>query len=213
MDGRVGARTLDSETTRCLIWVPIIHSQEDLGRLREAVRQQHTKRHGDKHWDQHVRAVEAFWRELRSRVAGLGLDPKRTRLYQDGLPVCPQAEAIVADLAGAGSENHRLLVEMAAAGATVEGTESPELLLLEYQLALQTLGANGAGVVAATAEEFARLGRELLERRDRYIADRIDETLHPGETGLLFLGLLHEPGPYLPVDIRLVRMAVAGPVV
>jgi hypothetical protein len=211
VDDRVGARTLDSEITRRLIWVPIIHSQEDLGRLREAVRRQHSERHGDEHWDRHVRAVEAFWRQVRSRVAGLGLDPGRIRLYQDGLPVYPQAGAIVADLAHAGSENHQLLVEMAEAGATVEGTESPELLLLEYRLALQTLGVNGSGVVAATAEEFSRLGRELLERRDRFIADRIDETLLPGETGLLFLGLLHEPGPYLPADVRFVRLAIAGP--
>ena len=182
-----------------------------MGRLRESVRHHHTQRHGDEHWDQHVRAVEALWRTIRVRVAGLRLDPARTRLYQDGLPVCAQVGAIVADLAAAGSENHRLLTELAAAGATIEGTESPELLLLEYQLALRTLNAAGAVVGPEAQVEFARLGRELLERRDRFIAAQIDQTLEPGETGVIFLGLLHGLGPYLPAGLRLERLETAGP--
>jgi hypothetical protein len=202
---------LDDSTTRRLIWVPIVHSQEDMGRLREAVRQHHTQRHGGDHWDRHVRAVEALWRSIRARVADLDLDPARTRLYQDGLPVCTQVGAIVADLAAAGSENHRLLAHLAAAGATLEGTESPELLLLEYQLALRTLGVAGAGIGPGAQAEFTRLGRDLLQRRDRFIAVRIDDTLQPGETGLIFLGLLHDFGPHLPADLHLERLETAAP--
>ena len=204
--GRRGEWILDDRTARRLIWVPIIHSQEDLGRLREAIQRDHARIHGEGRWDEHVRAVEAFWRGVEEWVSGLALDPRRVRLYQDGLPVCEHVEAIVADLARAGSANHRMLAEFAAAGATLEGTESPELLLLEYQLALKTLGVEGVPVTQEGAAEFGRLGRELLTLRDRFIADRIGRTLQPGETGLLFLGMLHAPAAYMPADIRLERL-------
>ena len=84
---------------RMLVWVPIVHTQEDMGSLRDVVRRQFVARHGQARWDEHVRAVEATWVEIHRRLDALGLDPARTRIYQDGLPVCGQEEAIVRDLA------------------------------------------------------------------------------------------------------------------
>ncbi len=40
-------------------------------------------------------------------------------------------------------------------------------------------------------EELKREGETLLHERDVFIAERIDATLREGETGILFLGLLH----------------------
>jgi hypothetical protein len=44
----------------------------------------------------------------------------------------------------------------------------------------------------------------LLKRRDQYIARRINDTLLAGETGLIFLGMLHSVRSWLDKDIRVV---------
>ena len=70
------------------------------------------------------------------------------------------------------------------------GTESGDLLVQEYQLAKQSLTparSSRAAGVAATRRTF---GDALLQRRDQFIAQRINDTLKPGETGILFLGIL-----------------------
>ena len=104
----------------------------------------------------------------------MALDYPRVRIYQDGLPVCGKETDIVRELAGAGSTNHQLVLELAGRGAMLMGTEDPPLLLREYQLQRQHAGAAG--------DEAA----EVLAGRDRFIARRIEATLQDGETGLLF---------------------------
>jgi hypothetical protein len=44
----------------------------------------------------------------------------------------------------------------------------------------------------------------LLKRRDQFIADRINDTLCPGETGILFLGMLHSLRHLLDEQIKVV---------
>jgi hypothetical protein len=50
----------------------------------------------------------------------------------------------------------------------------------------------------------------LIERRDRYVADRINRTLGAGETGILFMGMLHEVTRSLEPDIQ-VAYPLGGP--
>ena len=81
------------------------------------------------------------------------------------------------------------------------GTESPELLVEEYQIASAALASGGA----AQAKIRQRPLRDtLLERRDRFVADRINSTLCAGETGILFMGMLHAVAGYLNSDIKVV---------
>ncbi len=190
---------------RRLIWIPIIHTQEDMGRLRDSVRRLYIERHGQKKWDEHLRALEALWREIRRRIMALGPSYEHVRLYQDGLPVCGREEVIVHDLARAGSENHHLLVDLMSRGATLTGTESPQLLLQEYELALRLLGGHGASA-PIDAAAFKEQSRTLLEQRDRFIADRIDQTLQAGETGLVLLGMLHSLDGHLASDIQVMKL-------
>jgi len=202
---------------RRLIWVPIIHTEVDLGRMREQVKAAHVRRLGRAKWEKRVREVDRLWDAIRARIESLRLDWSRVRLYQDGLPVCGQEERIVADMARAGSRNHGLLTELMQRGATLMGTESPDLLLEEYTLARRTVSEQQAagegqageaqtGGEAATGRQQADRHRRLLQRRDAYIARRIDETLRPGETGLLFLGMLHGAVNHLPPDIEVSRL-------
>ena len=198
---------MPNKATRALIWIPIIHTQVDQGSMSEAIRQLHIRRQGAESWEQHVQAVEDMWRDIREELARLSLCYAQVRLYQDGLPECGHEAKIVQELAAAGSHNHALLLELMQRGAQLMGTESTELLLEEYELARQVLVALGAKPSPVAERRQQEWGRRLLERRDRYIADRIRKTLAAGETGLLFLGLLHSITRRLPPDIRIRKMA------
>jgi hypothetical protein len=134
-------------------------------------------------------------------IEALDLPYPTVRLYQDGLPDCGREAVIVKEVAAQGSKNHQLLLELMERGATLMGTEDPELLLQEYQL-LQ--GAFGPGT--SPEMDRARLlqeerSRSLLVERDRYIAKRINSTLLSGEIGLLFFGLAHSVDRLLDADI------------
>ena len=49
--------------------------------------------------------------------------------------------------------------------------------------------------------ETATALKNYIAERDAFIARRIDETLKEGETGILFLGMLHKVTEILPSDI------------
>jgi hypothetical protein len=143
-----------------------------------------------------------MWGNIQKEIQAFGLDYTKVRLYQDGLPTCGNEEIIVRKLAEAGSLNHQILVELMGKGATITGTESPELLLQEYALACQVLTSGRLSQRGRLAARQDKLSKELLEKRDRYMADRINNTLRPGEVGLVFLGMLHSLRGLLQPDIR-----------
>lgn len=192
-----------------LVWIPIVHTREDMGQLQRHVEEAYIRRHGRKRWDAQRRSVEALWGEIRRQVEALRLDYGRVRLYQDGLPICGHELEIVRELAEQGSLNHRLLVDLIARGARLMGTESPRLLLDEYQLNRRLLGVDQHVPTAKPQVEAIReeAGR-LLENRDRFIAARIAETLEPGDCGLVFLGMLHSLEGRLPPGIRLSKLRI-----
>ena len=145
--------------------------------------------------------VEKMWEEIESAVAKLPVSPGTVRLYQDGLAVCGHEREIVSELAEQGSRNNALLVKLQARGAILMGTESPELLVEEYQLATAAF-ASGAHVRGEIRQK--QLRDALLETRDRYIAERINGTLGAGESGILFVGMLHQVAKHLAADIHVV---------
>ncbi len=190
--------------SRQLVWVPIVHTREDLGRLGAQVEEAFVRRMGRSRWEAHQNSVEALWERIQRRIEEMKLDLHRVRLYQDGLPVCGQEESIVRELSTQGSRNHQLLADLIDRGATLVGTESPQLLIQEYQLNRRILGeAPGGSLPRSRAEAIRDEAARLLESRDRFIADRIVETLQPGETGLVFLGMLHSLKGRLPANIAL----------
>ena len=194
---------------RILISIPIIHSQADMGGLARSIRRVTVQKLGRRAWKRNVDVIARMWGDLRRTVERWGLPWEKVRLYQDGLPRCGREVDIVSTLAGAGSPNHQLLLSLMSRGATLVGTESPDLLVKEYRLVQEQLAANDSRGTATKAEHEAR-SRALLTRRDRYIARRINESLLPGEIGLLFLGMLHSAEPYLARDIE-VRHPIRWP--
>jgi hypothetical protein len=172
---------------RTVISIPVIHTAADLGSLAESVRAHHAQC-GPASWQERERLVAKLWDDIRAKLGAMALDHSRVRIYQDGLPVCGYELQIVRELAGAGSLNHQLILDLLGKGAILTGTEDPRLLISEYQLHRREIGMpnahHGSGPSAGEAAA-------LLEARDRFIAQRIAATLQEGETGLLFLGALH----------------------
>jgi hypothetical protein len=172
-----------------VVFIPIIHNLADLGSLAESVRTHYLQHFGPTVWQQRQRAVETLWGDIRQALYALALDYGKVRIYQDGLPVCGKEEPIVRELAGAGSLNHQLVLDLLQRGAILEGTEDPHLLIREYQMQRRQIGAASPDDQAAAAPPGE--AAELLAARDRFIAQRIAATLAEGETGLLFLGAAH----------------------
>jgi len=193
------------EFRRRLIWIPIVHTEADLGNMAESVRNWYVRKMGRAKWAKHVADIDRLWRNIRARIEAMHLDYAKVRLYQDGLPNCGHEEQIVRDLARAGSQNHQLLADLMEKGATIMGTESPELLLEEYNLAREALVASGGGQPRKASPRQSRISKAVLERRDRSMAERVAQTLQPGETGLAFLGVLHSLAGRLPPDIEIIR--------
>ena len=194
---------------RKLIYIPIIHTEADMGRLSGPVRRAALQKLGLRGLKNKANLIDKIWTVIEKTIEGLDLSFEKVRLYQDGLPVCGNESGIVADLA-AESRNHRLLMRLMDKGAVIMGTESPELLLEEYELAKKIFTAGGDLKSLKIEAHQKPVSDSLLKRRDQFIADRINDTLCPGETGILFLGMLHSLGHLLDEQIKVIY-PITGP--
>jgi len=187
-------KTEASNRRRRLYYVPILHTAAELGGLEQEVR----RRMGEEVFQQRQRVINAAWDRVEMWASTLEPSLARCKLYQDGLPICGKEEQIVRDLAARQSRNHRLLLRLIERGATLLGTESPELLLSEYELAKEIVSPD------ADRKALEPVAADLLAKRDAFIAQRINQTLGEGEFGILFVGLLHNVHRGLLPDIELV---------
>ena len=176
---------------RILIYAPIVHSEAEMGSLRESIRRGFLDAFGEDEWARRTAAVEAMWDGLTARLAAMPLAWTHVRLYQDGLPLCGHELAIVRDVAAAGSRNHRLLLDLVERGASLMGTEDPHLMIREYRRSLALAKAVTEELPESEVRSLQREGDDILAERDGFIARRIEETLGDGETGIAFLGMLH----------------------
>ena len=191
-----------------------------MGSMYGTLKDEYIRRFGTQKWEDHSRIIEDFWHGIRNKVFDLDLDYPYTRLYQDGLPVCGKEMDLVQELVKMGSKNHQILMELIQLGAKLEGTEDPKLLLEEYDYLknasadldkpeVNPVRKDGALTSPSMARlsngvkrRYQRLAKSILQKRDSYIAQRIDETLREGETGLLFIGITHRVNEKLPEDIK-----------
>jgi len=188
--------------SRTLLYFPIIHTQADMGALSESVRKVTLQKLGERVWRQKINLVKRFWSDVENILNKLSLSYAQARVYQDGLPVCGKELDIVTELAMKGSPNHQILVRLMEKGATVMGTESAELLIEEYHLIKKILETGDVKDAIAIEVRQKAASDLLLKKRDEFIAARIDQTLQARETGILFLGMLHNISALLPEDME-----------
>src|SRR5262249_5855792 len=145
---------------RRLLHIPIVHGHAEMGSVRHTVRRAYVDRGGENAWERSRQAIAEFWDVIEKATDGLRLDYRKTRLYQDGLPVCGLEKKIVCDLAMQGVPNYRILLKLMERGATLEGTEDPGLLRSEYELTMN-VAASTSGTGASEGARGARF-RDLL---------------------------------------------------
>lgn len=173
-----------------------------MGSLAGSMREAYTKNFGKKKWSEHVQSIDDMWKGIEKKVRGLKIPFKKVKIYQDGLPLCGKEKEIIGELSQKGSRNHKLVQWLMDQGATLVGTEDPQLLLQEYHHLKRATQAKTHDERERFIHEFASVSGELLNKRDQKIRDRILETLDSGETGILFLGLFHRVDELLPPDIK-----------
>ena len=167
-------------------------------------------RFGRRHWEEYLALLDGFWQAVRAEIEGLGLGYQQVDLYQDGLPVCGKELELVKKAAAAGSENHQLLLDLVARGANLIGTEDPKLLLDEYRGVKTALEDRPRPACSPGQSSETSRYRQTLTKRDAYIGRLIGESLRPGRTGILLLGMMHNVEPFLPTDIVVTRLVPRG---
>lgn len=188
---------------RKLIYFPIVHTSSDMGGLSDAVKSVYMSKLGRTGWKRKEDVVNRFWDHIEETISGLGVEPGKIRIYQDGLPAELQGKEmeIVERLAADGSRNLRLVLELVKKGATLMGTESAELLMAEYDLTKRLLDPQ-TPVKKNEKKQILQRQDEILIKRDKFISARINDTLRDGELGIIFLGMLHNIRPWLMPDIE-----------
>lgn len=192
---------------RTLLLVPIIHTPADMGFAQAAVREIKAQRFGPQRTKRSEEEVSRFWDALERQVSALRVD----RVYNDSLPLGGEAGGTLVEMvASAGSRNYQLLARLVAGGAHLEATEDPRLLQEEVAYLQRIVTAKTLTEKAALAEQHKGRLHELIQARDRYIAQRIHETLREREWGMIFLGASHHIEPLLAKDIAVVHL-MRGP--
>lgn len=187
---------------RTLIYIPIIHTDPDLGSLASDVEEKAVRLLGES-WQKHKERINHYWREIAKYFKSLKL--KNLKIFQDSLPVGGKAaQDLIAKLAKTGSPNYSLLNKLASQGAILQETEDLALLKQEYELTKQLVAKKSLlGAIFSFFNYKLKKG-SLLRARDEFISAQINQKLGDEETGACFLGAYHEVLPKLAEDIMIV---------
>jgi len=148
------------------------------------------------------REIQRFWYEIEQKIEASNLDWSMVRIYQEGLPLArPELITEIVDKSSEQSENYQIIKKLISKGARVEGTEDPSLLLVEQGFLKEFIEAKNEEERKKVAEEYKGIKADLRNRRNSFIAERINITLLKGETGILFVRAHHNIDPKLQKDI------------
>ncbi|MFA4859940.1 hypothetical protein [Methanoregula sp.] len=192
--------------TRKLMLIPIVHSEKEMGSLKSDISEMIDRKFGKEKRDQHRKDVALFWDNLRSIIGTVlaTIDGSTIRVYQDGIPIGGEIGAkLVAMGAKDGIPNHQIVLSIIEQGGVLEKTESPALLKEEYEIIKAIVNAKTDAEREALSEKHKNRLYELTIERDRYIAQRIGESLKDGQYGMLFIGATHDVAQYIDKDIDL----------
>jgi len=172
---------------RTLIYVPVI--------------QRGIKNLGEEIWTKHRKTVEGFWDAISDYFDSL--DVKGMKIYQDGMVGEGEVgKKIVEETAKAGSKNYQLVAKLLERGAVLVKTEDFKFVKQEYDRLLAITQAKSILRKVMAFLKYKLVKSILLNKRDAFIAKRIDETLRSGEKGILFIGAFHKIKNRLPESIQ-----------
>ena len=185
---------------RRLIYIPIIHTDADMGSLASALDQSTAALCGEERWERHKATASGFWQMVSDHLKTL--DAKSLKVYQDGFASDGDLyKKIIAEGLRRGSKNYEIIFNLLNRGAEILSTEDMALLQEEYEYISQIIKAKTLSQRRFAYKEYESRKSQLTMERDRFIARTINETLEDGEAGLLFIGAYHDVVPRLAKDI------------
>lgn len=187
---------------RKLIYVPVIHVESDLGSIAPEIDKKSAEVCGKERWEKHKQTVAIFWDVIEGFFRKL--DAANLKIYQDGLMAGDElGQRIVEEGANRGSRNYQIVRDLMKRGAEIRKTEDVELLKEELNQILRIAQSSSAWEKTVThiGKEVDR--KTLLEKRDRFIAKTINDTLTDEESGVLFIGAFHNVVPMLAKNIKI----------
>jgi len=192
---------------RTLVLIRIVHSPSDMGSMRKGLEKESISKVGAEKWKENQRRIETFWKEVENEIYSLNLDLENVRIYQDGLPCGGDlGEKIVKETANKGSQNYQIILKLVEKGAKLEATESPELLIKEFEHIKAFINAPSENEKRDAEIRYDQIKDELLKERDIFIAKSIDATLKDDQTGILFIGAAHDVVSFLEKDIKIKQL-------
>jgi len=192
---------------RKLIYVPIIHSAADMGSLGKAMNHIEVSDSGASRFEKHSQTIDGYWQSIETYFDNFDFNPAKLKIYQDGMFLEGEmALRIINDGISAGSKNSAIVSKLIQRGATLMLTEEIKLVMDEYNAIQAMLKSKTRPGKIYHLLRYKFLKSLFLKRRDRYIAQRIDESLAPDETGVLFIGAFHHIIQKLPKDITVIEL-------
>jgi uncharacterized protein YqiB (DUF1249 family) len=187
---------------RTLIYIPVIHTSADLGSIAKEVAKRGIRDLGQELWEKHRKTVEGFWDVVSDYFDSI--DVKDMKIYQDGMVAEDEVgKKIAEDTAKAGSKNYQLILKLLDRGAVLVKTEDFKLVKKEYDRLLAITQAKSITKKIIAFIKYKLVKVILLNRRDNFIANRIEQTLKAEEKAILFIGAFHNIKKRLPKDIQI----------
>ena len=175
---------------RRLIYIPIIHTDADMGSLASALEQSTAAVCGKERWERHKATATIFWQMVSDYLETL--DAKNLKVYQDGFVSDGDlGKKIIEEAVRKGSKNYEIILNLLNRGAEIVSTEDMALLREEYGHISRIIKAKTLSLKMLAYKEYESRKGQLAIERDTFIAMTINETLGRGEVGLLFMGAYH----------------------
>lgn len=185
---------------RTLLYVPIIHTEADLGSVGEDIAKRGLREFGETLWKRHQETVLGFW----DTIAGYfdSIEVTGFKVFQDGMAADGElGMTIVREAVKTGSRNYQIVSELIRKGAILVMTEDINLVKEERDWILRITHAKNRAQKLNAAMKYKLAKNNLLDKRDKFIAKQINDTLQEGENGILFIGAFHNVRKWIQKDI------------
>jgi len=190
---------------KALIYVPIIHTSADLGSLAKDLNRRGIADLGEELWKEHIKTVEGFWDVVSHYFDSI--DVSGMKIYQDGMVAGGEVgQKIVEEGAKSGSKNYELVSELLKRGAILVKTEDFKLVKKERDRLIAITQVKSLPEKLIAFMKYKVTKNRLLNKRDEFIARRIEETLNQDGTGIIFIGAFHNIKERLPKDVRIMEI-------
>jgi len=185
---------------RTLLYIPIIHTEADLGSVGEDIAKRGLREFGETLWKKHQETVLGFWDAI-ARYFDL-IEVSGFKIFQDGMAADGElGMTIVREAVKTGSRNYQIVSELIRKGAILVMTEDINLVKEERDWILRITQAKSRTQKFDAAMKYKLAKKNLLEKRDKFIGKQINDTLQEGENGILFIGAFHNVRKWLQKDI------------